>query len=440
MGRFIVRCCVLVALSGALVVKAQPEVAASRAELEGRLASEARLAWMIALARANNPALHAAHDGVRVAHERVRAAGGLPDAELKYEQWAVPLSRPYALNRADTLMLGVRQALPAPGSLRDRERVAELEARMADADGQTVERELLGRLRAGYVSYLEAERLLVVHQEHVAIVERMIEQLRADYESGRGDQSGLLSMLVELSRLHNELAFVRQQRASSRLLLNTLMARALDAPLGPPAADDGELPDPDVDALVKQLANTRSELSAAESGIARSAAQLTLARHEARRPGFMVGADYWYMPLADTSHSYGAMVSMTLPWLNPRHRAEVRAAELRLAQERDGARATLSRATYEVHDAALRFAAARESLRVIEGDLLPRAQQSLDATRASFAVGKTSLVALLESMRAYFEVRIEHGRARARALSMLAELELAAGTPLADLKAPEGKP
>ena len=47
-----------------------------------------------------------------------------PILELKYEQWGVPLARPYALDEANTLMLGVRQTFPAWGSLDARGRAA----------------------------------------------------------------------------------------------------------------------------------------------------------------------------------------------------------------------------------------------------------------------------------------------------------------------------
>src|SRR5262245_20603049 len=76
------------------------------AEDEEGLAGEARLEAMLRLAIARNPDLAASASRLRASTERVAAAGRLPDLELKYEQWGVPLSRPWALDRADTLMLG----------------------------------------------------------------------------------------------------------------------------------------------------------------------------------------------------------------------------------------------------------------------------------------------------------------------------------------------
>src|SRR5678816_3105779 len=64
----------------------------------------------------------------RAAGARSEAASRLPDLEAKYEQWGVPLSRPFALDRADTLMFGLRQTFPAWGSLEARGRAAQEDA------------------------------------------------------------------------------------------------------------------------------------------------------------------------------------------------------------------------------------------------------------------------------------------------------------------------
>jgi cobalt-zinc-cadmium efflux system outer membrane protein len=424
--RILVRVCSLVVLFAA-PARAAPASDGRHAELDRLLANEARLDWMIELARLQNPALRASHAEVAAASAGVSAAAGLPDLELKYEQWGVPLNRPYALNRADTVMLGVRQAFPAPGVVGARERLAKMDAALVADEASELERELLLRLRLAYAAYYESERALEVQGEHVELVERMVAQLHTDYEIGRATQQDVLQMGVELSRLHNEIAELRLQRASSRVLLNTLAARDPGAALGPPPPAPAAPPAPDLKSLTAQADERRPELTAARHQIERSALSVELARYSARRPAFMVGADYWYMPLADTQHAYGAMLSMSLPWLNPRNRAAVRAAELGLAAERGKLEAASQKARYELHDAAARLEAVSESLRIIEQELLPQAERSLETARAMFGVGRGNLFTLLDTLRAYFGVRLQHARAQARVSSARAELELAAG-------------
>jgi outer membrane protein TolC len=410
------------------------------AELDALLARETRLGWVEQAARERHPALDESAARTRAALARAEREQRLPDPEFKYEQWAVPLKQPYALQRANMLMFGLRQAFPAPGVRAARGRGANEQAAMLDDQRRALERDLLLRVRRAYFAYYEADRALSVHLSHVQLAEQIIAQLRSSYEVGRSSQQDELKMMVELARLHNDVAEVTQQRETSRLLLNALMARAPDAPLGPPAEPSLPQSAPDIAALEKQRPTRLPELSLAAHAVRRGQATLDAATYGARRPSFMFGADYWLMPTLDDPHAYGAMLTMSLPWLNPGHRAEVREAQQLLAAERSAARAVDSSSAYELRAAAAGLQAARTSLEIIEEQLLPQSQQSLEAAQAAFSVGRGDMLGLLDALRSYYQVRLEHSRARARALSQLAELEFASGAALVRESAGEQRP
>ena len=96
---------------------------------DAELARSARLETILRVALERNPDLAENQARARAAEARSHAASRLPDLEAKYEQWGVPLARPYALNEANTLMLGVRQTFP-PGERCDaRGRAAAEDAR-----------------------------------------------------------------------------------------------------------------------------------------------------------------------------------------------------------------------------------------------------------------------------------------------------------------------
>ncbi len=398
-------------------------------EGERALAQETRLELVERIALAQNPGLAEASARSAASRERASGATRLADPEFKYEQWAVPLRRPYALDRADTLMFGLRQALPVPGARAVQARMAGEEVRIGEHERQALARELLLRVRRAYFEYVAAERALLLQGEHLEVAEQIVQQVRAEYEAGRGQQEDVLKVLVELSRLHNELSDLTQERASARLMLNALMARAPDAALGPPAqrAPPSELP------ALRELdrqRKARPELSAAERAVRRSQATLEAAHIAARRPSFMVGADYWLMPQHDTPHAYGAMLTMSLPWFSAGRRADVREAEQLVGAQRQAARAVETATRFELHDALARLEAAQRSLTQIEGGVLPQAEQSLAATRSAFALGRTSLLALLDALRAYFQIRLEHSRAASRVMAQRAQVEFAAGSAL----------
>lgn len=404
---------------------------APRSDLDARLAREARMEWITQAAVARSPALGEAAARSRAALDRASEAERLPDLELKYEQWGVPLPRPYDLQRANMLMLGVRQTFPAPGTRQVRARMASEDANMASHQSRATQRDLLRRVRRAYFGYWAADRALAAHAEHVAIAEQTIAELRTTYAVGQGSQQTLLRAMVELSRLHAEVVETTRRRDTGRYLLNTLMGRDTDAPLGPPTLEP-QVASVDMEASAKasRLAKERPEVAIAKSAVRRSQAAVEGAQHTARRPNFMAGLDYWLMPMQDAPHAYGAMVAMSLPWLNPAHRAEVRAAEASARADRSAAQAAEDVARYEVYEATAGLKAAAESLRIIEEQVMPQTEKSLQAARSAFAVGQGDVPGLLDAMRALYGARLEQIRASERVLSQLAELEFASGAPL----------
>ncbi len=396
------------------------------------LAAEARLEPILALALARNPDLSESAERVRARAQQAAAAGRLPDLELKYEQWAVPLARPWALDQAGMLMLGVRQMFPAPGSLAAEARAADQDARVELARLRMRRLELPRQIRRAYYEYVRAWQEYGIHLEHVDVTRRLIELGRANFRAGKGTQMDVLRLGVELARLHEDLAEVTRRKLSSAAMLNTLMARPVDAPLGPPA----QLLPAEVTASVADLDKTavasRPEIAAAEHALQGGQAALDAAERTASWPSFTVGVDYWLMPTADEKHAYGAMVMINLPWLNPGHRERVAAREHEVAADRFAIASARNAVRFEVRDAHARYAAARETFRLIAEDLLPQATRSFEAAQSTYAAGRIDALGVVDALRSLLEVRLDRVRAVVELAASVADLERATGADVAE--------
>ncbi|HTB58503.1 MAG TPA: TolC family protein [Polyangia bacterium] len=397
---------------------------------EGELAQSARLETILRVALDRNPDLAESQARASAAEARTQAASRLPDLELKYEQWGVPLSRPYALDQAQTLMLGVRQTFPAWGSLDARERAAAEEAGGARDRSRARRQEVAAQVRRTFATYYEADQELRLHLEHVGLTSRVLELARLNQRTGHGSLQDVLRLELELTRLHTDVARIEREDRSSRALLNALMDRPPDAPLGPPQDLTvlAVAADADVARLEKDLEARRPEIGAAARAVRRSEAMLDDARRSARYPSIMVGLDYWYLPTATDHQAYGAMVGINLPWFSGRHGDEQRAAEQTMEAEKHAFESTKNAVRYELRDAAARVAAAKQSFTIIDQTLLAQARRSLEATQAEYAAGHGDAVGLLDAMRSYLQVRIERVRALADLAASEADLERAAGT------------
>jgi outer membrane protein TolC len=411
--------------------------ASSASADEAELARGARLSTLTRLALARNPAPREARERVRASTEQARAVGHLPDPELKYEQWAVPLDRPYALDRAGMLMLGVRQSFPAPGSLDAESRAALEEAKMVLEMQRARVRDLRVEVERAYFDYVRTAGERAIRLDHERTAARIVELARANYEVGRASQADVLRALLEQSRLHGELAQLDADERSARAMLNTLMARAPDAPLGPPVPEPIAAPDLKPDQLEHAMLQQRPELATTDRGVQRDQAALQAAKQNASWPSFTVGVDYWLMPTASNPNAYGAMVAMSLPWLNPQHEDRVRAAEHTLEADRIALASARLAARYELANALNRYRAAGALLAIFDRELLGQAEQSYEAAQAAFATGRGDARSVLDALRAYLDLRLEQTRALARTQSALAEVKRVVGTELWDV-APTG--
>jgi outer membrane protein TolC len=147
----------------------------------------------------------------------------------------------------------------------------------------------------------------------------------------------------------------------------------------------------------------------------------------------MVGADYWYMPMAPDHHGYGAMVSMSLPWLNPGRGEEVKAAERAGAAERSALRAQQVAARFQLRDTELKLRSARETLALIHERVLADSRRSFESSQAALQSGRGGVTSVLDAARNYLQVRIDEVRALAELDSIRADYARAAGLPVAGL-------
>lgn len=398
---------------------------------EKALARETTLPLLLSLAAQRNPEVHEARERARAALERGRAAGRLPDLEARYQQWGVPLSRPYALDQAGTLMLGVQQTFPALGVLDARSKAGLEDARSQLDALRGRELDVRARVQRAFFDYYRADREYRVHLEHVELATHIVELARQNYQTGRATQQDVLRALVDLSRLHTDVSMIEARVRSSRAQLNALMSRPVDAPLGPPAEVSIPVAAISTNDAEKDLEHTRPELRGADRMILRSQAMLEEAKAAGRLPSIMAGVDYWYQPTSETRHAYAAMISINLPWLNGRHGEEIREAEHALAADVRARNAVLNTVRYEVRDAIARADAARQELDILDHDLLPQARNSFEAAQSAFAAGQGDALGLLDAARSFLQVRLERSRAIAQLGTSLADVERATGSSIA---------
>jgi cobalt-zinc-cadmium efflux system outer membrane protein len=427
----------LIAAAPRVAESAEPARARAASDInDATLAREARLEPILRLALTRNPDLAEDRARLRAARARARQAGRLPEVQLKYEQWGVPLRRPFALPEANAVMVGLSLTLPPAGAREARFRAADQEASAASASADSRRRDLHAQVRRAFAEYYRADREAVLHREHVELTERLVALTRSSYRNGQRTQQDVLRLSLELARLHRDVAHIEQERISAQSLLNALMGRPVDAALGPPV----ELEPPAApDVSAEKARDTRhAELAAARAALSRSEAALAVARTEARWPSVTIGGDYMYMPMMEHRHGYGAMVMLNLPWLSAGRGDAIEAAEQALAADRQAVESVRNVLRYEARDARARFEAARSTFDIVDRDLLPQARRNFETTQASYGAGQGDALGLVDGLRTYLDSRLDRVRGLAHLETAAADLARALGEQESEQESEQG--
>ena len=409
-------CCCVVAVAFVAFALAPAAKATQALPSEAALATELRLADATAWAVARSPALSELRQLQSASQFDSQAAQHLPDPQLKYEQWSVPLRRPWALDHAGAVMVGLQQVIPPAGTRGARSQAEAAQVQALRSDEQVRRLQVVAQVHKAFAAYYQAHWQLVLHQQHSALVEKLLALARVAYQSGVRTQQDVVRLGLEFSRVHETLVRLQPELGSAKALMNTLMNRPVDAPLGPPAQLD---PSPFAANFVApdNVDANRPEVKVAQANVLRSQAMLNVAAHSAKRPMVMVGVDYMFMPNDMYQHTYGAMVAVGLPWLNPGRSEEERAARHRLAANKDALESVRLMARYELRDAQMRMQAARASYDVLQRDVVLQAQRNLDTARSMYSAGQSDASALMDAARLFLEVQMD----KVRSLALLQE-------------------
>jgi len=98
-------------------------------------------------AQGKNPEITFLRERLKSMRARANQAPYLEDPEISLQTWAVPLSNPTNLSRADSNMIGIRQKFPFFGKLGLKEKISLQEAKMAEEELRSKEREIISKVK-----------------------------------------------------------------------------------------------------------------------------------------------------------------------------------------------------------------------------------------------------------------------------------------------------
>jgi len=400
------------------------------------LTETSALSDYLTYASLNNPGLEAAFHRWQAAEQQVTLMQSLPDPQLKYRYFAPKMGA--GADMALRQSLGVEQTIPWPGKLITGTQMAQQEAAAEFQRFQAERVKLFGEVKQAYYEYYYLGRAIAVTEENCRLMEFVVGVARSRYTAAASSNADVLRADVEMGKLQNDLASLRDMRSTRAARLNVALNRPVDAPLPIPQRVEAAAPTLEERRLLDRLAADNPQLRAMDSEIAARDRGVNLAAM-GYLPDFIAGVEWMDMVPQHSSDSakdtwaITAGVSLPIWWHKNaaavcQAHALLRAAQLDKTQTANRLQSDLKIAAYEYRDADRRVALYRDTL-------LPQSTQALKSLQASYRSGASSFTDLIDSQRTLLEFQLNYERSIADRQQRLAELEMLVGGPLSNVTA-----
>ncbi|HUT23580.1 MAG TPA: TolC family protein [Sumerlaeia bacterium] len=382
----------------------------------------------------NNPGLRAAFDRWKATLEKVEPARTLPDPLLTYGYFIEQVETRVGPQRQK---IGVMQMFPWLGKLDLRGRMALEEANAAQQQYEAAKRALIHKIKTAYCEYWYLDQAIRVTQENVELLAYLENVALTRYAAGAGEYGSVIKAQVEMGKLDDRLASLRDLERPVLAQLNASLNRPPDAPMPGARALPEEEFEISRERLLEDLRKSNPSLKALDFMASKEELAIELARKNFF-PDVSLGVDYidthgsrpnGMMPNPPDSGKdpVVAMISINLPVWHRKYRAIRREAEARrraAAEERENLEneltSELEMALYELRDAERKIALYRDTL-------APKAEQSLNVAQQAFAVDKVDFLDLIDAQRMLLEFQLAVERARADRAQRLAQIEKLTG-------------
>jgi outer membrane protein, heavy metal efflux system len=386
-------------------------------------------------ALAGHPEIIAARYRVQAAQNRVPQAKSLEDPMLGNMFFPIPNN---ALQTAGGRMqntIGLSQTIPWPEKLKARAAIACQDVHIAQAEVESIQREIAEAVRLAYYEVWFAQRGTEILTDNRELVDDLIQVAEARYKAG-GSQQDVLNAEIQRERLNQQLL----ELASGRAAAEAELAAYLQQPQTLSIQTEADLNLDDLptqlDALVALAEQCNPELKGIGFQIQRDLQNQRLANLQ-RYSDFQLGAQYGFMtrsqaisPVADGIDNISFSVGMTLPIYRNKIRGGINEAAAKRAST-----ARLRQAEQLTIEGRLRrllseIDALDQQRTLYRERIIPRADRALEIALSEYTVGKTTFVQLTENYTELLIHRLQVVKLESTLASRLAQLERTVGCPL----------
>lgn len=389
----------------------------------------------VELALAGNPGL----SEIRARAEAMAAVpsqeGTLPDPALKFGALYLPTNS-FNPHQDDFTMMevGISQEIPFPGKLALREKIAEQEALAAADSVDEARLRLVREVKQSWWRLFYYDRALNLLDESEHFFQQLIDVAQAKYKVGKGSQQDVLLAQLELSKLKDEKLNLVIMRHGQNARINALLDRAAKTSVQIPAEAEFKLPAIAEPALQDKALRIRPLFAQHHKMLDAALSRVDLAK-KGFYPDFTVGAYYdarQNTPAGQSRSDFASIqLSINVPIYADRKQAKaVDQRQSELLQAQYALQDEHRRIQAEIASKAVEYQQTKEKLLLLEHEIIPQAQQTVNSLLAGYQVSRADFTGLLRTQLSFFQYQTQYWQALTNTQQILAELSAEVGEEL----------
>lgn len=379
----------------------------------------------------NNPAVIESQKRWEEKQARIPLAKAWANPQFGIMKDDIPKDR---LNPFDGMMTEytLTQDIMNPAKLKAMGKMAGSDAEMAKANYQDKQMEVYTTAKTAYYDLLYADKALEIGKENQQLMGQLVQIAQVNYSTGMVSLQDALRAQTEFSKMTTDLLNMASMAAVTRAKLNTTIGRKADTPLN--VNEEFSAPPPDFD-----LAKLQTEAQTSKPAVVGMERQVEMAKNGVELAKKQQLPDYQFSigykdrkqtEMETTPDTWKIEFMVMLPIWQGKNKAEIKSAGANL----DASQASLAN-MQNMTDLDLQMAmteaqSAWRQIDLYKNTVIPQAEQTYQAGVVSYTNGKVDFMAVLDSLNALRNVRLDYYKALVSYEKAVANLEKAVGKPL----------
>jgi outer membrane protein TolC len=366
---------------------------------------------------------------IRASRALTESAGALDDPRVSYSVAPssigtdIPSDIGNALRVRQTFQ--VSQLFPWPGKRQLRTELAEARAEIEEANYEQLVVSLVQQARSLWSQLWFADQALSVNAEHTVLLNDLDTVASTQYANGLGLQQDVLQIQTSLVELQHRELILNQEIRRLQARINDLLNQPADTPLGLPR---DQLPNrtlPDRNNLLEWVLESEPELMALQ---ARS--RLALRNKELVEledfPDLQVNVGYnelWN----DIEQRTLVGVSLNIPLDFGKRSARKAAAGFNYSSSRADIAHLRAKLAADLEQLLSTEEELAHSIELFESELIPKAQQTLNAASANFQGGGGNFQTLIQAQQQLLDLQLQISEMQADRLISISQIDKLSG-------------